>query len=113
MDGSSLPCALPSSSRPAWEHSHGRAGDPREQVAAYWRQRFRNGMPPFPLHSVSQSKSQNRIRGIKKWTLLSERRGTLHHEVTGWGTNEIRFSAVIISRPSQRGGEGVIPTTLQ
>ena len=71
----SAPCALPSSSRPAWEHSPNRGRDPREHVAAC---NVSGGIgsetiSSFLLDSVAQSKSQDRIHGVKKWASLNEK----------------------------------------
>lgn len=67
------------------------------------------------------SRSIPLVKASRKTVFVGSRNG--HYSVKGeehcitrsrvGGTNEIRFSAVIISRPSQRGGEGIVPTTLQ
>lgn len=66
--------------------------------------------PSFLFHSVSRSKSESQIHGIKKRTLLSERRGRPGCTGTGWREILVLFANRI---PPQAQLLGHYPVTLQ
>lgn len=109
-DDASLLRALPSSSRPAWERSQCRGRDPRKQVVACKvSEGLRSEMSGHHF-TVNRSKSQNQIHRIKKWVLLSERRGRSDCSDPGWRKLLVLFANKI---PPQQRLLSHYPVTLQ